>query len=458
MQQQQQEQGNLKGLFPVDIMSSSFDPCCYDEDNNDIGDPIDFKWAGEMQMALPALDEQASESSGAAAATFQKKQEKKPAVITAKTKAIPVKKDSTLSIKDRPKRALSAYNLFFREERKKIGEETFPVGFEQAGKIIGARWKKITPQEKAHYERLAAHEKWRFNMAMGEWSKARMEAKSRAAAAAAAAESTEAEGVEATTSVSKEADREGRSCQDAIVVDSDFTSPKHASSSPSPSSSSSSMSFSCLSQRMQEEQVQPLSMHFPSPQWYYQGNYDNNNYNYSNSNSGFNNWSSPIHQRIDHGYQHHHLNNASGSNMNTPPTPQITSSTHDDLLLQAPVLEFQASLGSVGSFDLGSNPARRACFNESCDERNMHIAKIHQHNTTHHMMPNTSDESLLDDDDHPFATGTTSLDRDATNFFNNVRLNQNPINNPLDSTAAISSSDESQSHRHRADNLGWNMH
>jgi HMG (high mobility group) box len=446
--QQQQEDGNLDGPFPVDIMSS-FDPCC-DEDISDTGEPIDVEWAGDMKMAA-VLDDVLSET-GTATTIQKRKQEKKTTVITAK-KAIPIKKESSFSIKDRPKRALTAYNLFFREERKKIGEETFPVAFEQAGKIIGARWKKITPQEKAHYERLAAHEKWRFNMAMGEWSKARMEAKSRDDAAAAAAESTAASAVDATTSVSNEADRVGRSCQDAIVLDDDCSTPKDAWSSPR-SSSSSSMQFSLQSlTRMQEEQIQPISIYStPQVSAYSQENFDNKYYNYTNfsrcSDSGTS-WSSPT-----HGYQNH-LNVASGSNMNTPPAPQVTSSTQDDLLLQAPVLEFQASIGSVGSFDLGS-PARRACFNDSFDERKMQ-AETKVHHSIHMPM---SDESLLNDD-HTFVNGT-SHDRDVINFFNNKRLDNHPRNHHLASkgTSISSRRDESQSsqHHHHAGNFGWNMH
>jgi HMG-box domain len=127
-----------------------------------------------------------------------------PTLKTKKKKATAVKKQKSFSkhdenIKDRPKKALSAYNLFFASERKKLLQETpvrptgkprgshGKVGFSEMAKIIGTKWKDLDPQDKLYYEGQAAKDKWRYNVEMGEWTKNRLEQKAQAAVAAAAA-------------------------------------------------------------------------------------------------------------------------------------------------------------------------------------------------------------------------------------------------------------------------------
>ena len=80
--------------------------------------------------------------------------------------------------KDKPKRPLSAYNFFFSDERSrivavvenaasingsdlteeelsKLRKENGKVSFEEMGKIIGHRWRKIDEGRKEYYSRLA---------------------------------------------------------------------------------------------------------------------------------------------------------------------------------------------------------------------------------------------------------------------------------------------------------------
>ena len=113
--------------------------------------------------------------------------------------------DPPVQLVHRPKRPLSAYNLvrllskcaamnascfihahfmyslreqFFQAERQKIvsaesnaGSKAEKVKFADMAKIIGAKWKKIDPETKKHFESLAEEEKARHKKALSEWRK-----------------------------------------------------------------------------------------------------------------------------------------------------------------------------------------------------------------------------------------------------------------------------------------------
>jgi hypothetical protein len=98
--------------------------------------------------------------------------------------------------KDKPKRPLSAYNFFFKEEREKIlkvvlaedpttvqpdpeaddfleeehigrlKKEGGKVSFEEMGKIIGQRWKNIDPDRLSKYSEMAAEDTERYKTEM----------------------------------------------------------------------------------------------------------------------------------------------------------------------------------------------------------------------------------------------------------------------------------------------------
>lgn len=72
----------------------------------------------------------------------------------------------------KPKRPLTAYNFFFRDQKKKIAE----IRRQNQGRpcppsatMVSELWKKITPEVRAHYDALAAKEKFRHYQEKLQW-------------------------------------------------------------------------------------------------------------------------------------------------------------------------------------------------------------------------------------------------------------------------------------------------
>jgi len=80
---------------------------------------------------------------------------------------------------DRPKRPLSAYNLFFRDQRelmlmslprsKSNGRGPGKISFQDLAKTIGAKWKDVDPQERARYEAIASQGREKYRKTVEEW-------------------------------------------------------------------------------------------------------------------------------------------------------------------------------------------------------------------------------------------------------------------------------------------------
>lgn len=93
------------------------------------------------------------------------------------------KKNKQEQPKDKPKRPLSSYNLFFKDERGKILRETperpggkprrshGKIGFADLARSIAANWKAIEPESRAHFDALAAKDKERYRTEMDVWKK-----------------------------------------------------------------------------------------------------------------------------------------------------------------------------------------------------------------------------------------------------------------------------------------------
>ena len=128
-----------------------------------------------------------------------------------KLPASALKRPTRKKPKDKPKRPLSAYNFFFKEEREKIlkvvlaedpkevdndpesedyineemmgrlKKEGGKVSFEEMGKLIGQRWKNIDPDRLSKYSELAAEDTERYKKEMQSYN-GRQEAKMRSEA------------------------------------------------------------------------------------------------------------------------------------------------------------------------------------------------------------------------------------------------------------------------------------
>ena len=77
--------------------------------------------------------------------------------------------------KDKPKRPLSAYNFFFKEERGRILEglgDAKPhdkLGFESLAKVIGKRWQDLSTEDMAEYQKKAEASTVQYRKALTEW-------------------------------------------------------------------------------------------------------------------------------------------------------------------------------------------------------------------------------------------------------------------------------------------------
>lgn len=70
-----------------------------------------------------------------------------------------------------PKRNLSSYFIYVRENREKVIADNAGISVTEITKILGAQWKALSADEKAPYEEKAAEDKVRYAREMDEFKK-----------------------------------------------------------------------------------------------------------------------------------------------------------------------------------------------------------------------------------------------------------------------------------------------
>eukprot|EP00543_Licmophora_paradoxa_P001053 CAMPEP_0202445112 /NCGR_PEP_ID=MMETSP1360-20130828/3994_1 /ASSEMBLY_ACC=CAM_ASM_000848 /TAXON_ID=515479 /ORGANISM="Licmophora paradoxa, Strain CCMP2313" /LENGTH=310 /DNA_ID=CAMNT_0049061271 /DNA_START=61 /DNA_END=996 /DNA_ORIENTATION=- len=73
--------------------------------------------------------------------------------------------------KGKPKRPLSAYNLFFQKERENLVKDKTKIGFADLAKNIAAKWKKLEESDKVGFNAKAEKEQKRYKAELVVWEK-----------------------------------------------------------------------------------------------------------------------------------------------------------------------------------------------------------------------------------------------------------------------------------------------
>ena len=92
-----------------------------------------------------------------------------------------------------PKRGLSAYMYYTADVRAKFKEENPDAKLGDLAKLIGAKWKTLSDEDKVPYEEKAKEDKARYEKEKKEWEANKKKDKEKAAVAAKAAAEAEAE-------------------------------------------------------------------------------------------------------------------------------------------------------------------------------------------------------------------------------------------------------------------------
>jgi len=71
----------------------------------------------------------------------------------------------------KPKRPLSAYNLFFKHQRQLIISSHGRMGFQDLARNVASKWKDVDPKLRNFFQSISSKDKIRYKEEMGEWKK-----------------------------------------------------------------------------------------------------------------------------------------------------------------------------------------------------------------------------------------------------------------------------------------------
>jgi HMG-box domain len=80
---------------------------------------------------------------------------------------------------EKPKRALTAYNYFFRATRAELLQNANKVGFDAMAKEVARRWKLVPANERLSYQQVAVHDRHRYDDEMKVYTRQLQDAKTR---------------------------------------------------------------------------------------------------------------------------------------------------------------------------------------------------------------------------------------------------------------------------------------
>jgi hypothetical protein len=124
----------------------------------------DQSYCSTSETSLESLDQVSS------------KQKRPRPVKKTEKRAVTTRRTGWKKPKDAPKRYLSAYNIFFSEERRRVhAESDARIGFAGLGKIIGQRWRSLTAEQREPFDIMAEKdiERYRQEMKMYEGARRR---------------------------------------------------------------------------------------------------------------------------------------------------------------------------------------------------------------------------------------------------------------------------------------------
>ena len=69
-----------------------------------------------------------------------------------------------------PKKGMSAFMYFSRDNRDKVKSDNPDITFGELGKELGQRWRALSDKEKAKYQKMAEKDKERYNTEMDKYT------------------------------------------------------------------------------------------------------------------------------------------------------------------------------------------------------------------------------------------------------------------------------------------------
>lgn len=130
-----------------------------DMDDDELGSEVDEELDSDLEEARKkGKRKKKAEADDDGSDSEDESPKKKKAKAPKKAKA---KKDPNA-----PKKPLSAYFMFSKENRERLKEANPDAGVSDIAKLLGAEWKNVTAEEKAKYEKMAAKDKARYKEEM----------------------------------------------------------------------------------------------------------------------------------------------------------------------------------------------------------------------------------------------------------------------------------------------------